>query len=80
MNFGLDPDEILLEHIHGGLLDLLLDTVSSTIVLNLLEVFGFIQIWNITGVEHTVEILDLGLIDNLGIDEEEIGGLHLDAT
>jgi hypothetical protein len=63
--------DVGLEHVHLGDGDSLLGTEVLTDLVDTLQVFKFVQICDITRVEDVVDILKLGLCDDLGVDKQE---------
>jgi hypothetical protein len=80
MDVGLHSIQVALEHIHFSDRDLLAVTLNTTNGHNRFIVLSLVKAGHITRVEDSVDILKLVLVNDLGVDEEEGGGLSLDTT
>lgn len=71
MSVSLDLSNVALEHVHLCYLKLFLHADQLTNLVNRLQVFSFVEIWNITSIQNIVDILKHLLIDDLSINKEE---------
>jgi hypothetical protein len=63
--------EILLEHIHLSDLNIFLHAEHLSDLVDCLKVFLFIKIGHITSIENIVDVLELELTYDLGINKQE---------
>ena len=75
MDVFLNNSKISLEHIHLRDLKVLFHTDQFSHLENGLQILSLIEIRNITRVQNVVDILKHLFIDDLGIDEYEVGWL-----
>lgn len=66
--------QLHLEHVERCLVDTLLLAVLLGLFVLFLQVWGFVQVGDVAGVEHAVHVFEHFVVDDLGVDEQE-GGL-----
>jgi len=71
MNVFLDPAKILLEHVHLGDRKLFFHAGLFAHLKYRLPIFILVQIWDVTAIQDIVDVFELLLFDNLGINKQE---------